>query len=1035
MIKFEVGKSYALHLPAKCDGKATFITDIYTVTKRTPCYLTFSHISSDGTKMPHCRCKIFTSDMRGEFVHATAFFCLYADSYIDDDSQPDENATAEITNASDNDNAMASQPANAATVQSDTNDNAKSLLDADYFKGKSIDEIKRVFSAASLKQLKGFALCYTIPYFNRMNKSKLIDALASKISLILEERYGYMTAENVTGDNGYAQQDDIIIPVPKPRTIPQPVSVKFIPGTVYYGNDSGNHYPVKIIARTADAVTTDFIGAWIKEAKIQTIAGVEYAAFMTQYRNIEIWADKQEPSGKPQSEDTAQPEITAHAEIAQPEALYMDDSYSDAPGDNSCPDMDIPNDHNPLHIVQTWYGHSRSDAEMLRIDRNYEATHYKGYSIFAQFIPSVPVRFCLAKSESHALALAREYCNAFCVPCKCTDARVEKLCDYFPDWTDFLPRYMDDSLSARVFRDFHYDPLHFFRDKGIHERKNDNPHDNPGFTVVPSEHITHQEYTVYPDTIIDECPYVTVYACDKHEISPRRNPITEAKFKWVNHFLLAVFFLCKFILPLYVKRSVIPPVVVPLMKRKTHNPVCDTFAALVPYAHAADIRKSYRLSAVLQRLMSASHIPPLDFIIPSKIKHSYFSVGYKYPAWVNHKKQFLTVTERVIRDNGRLDVRVSDEENGSFGFTPWTDERGNEYTYFVRWNEFCYASQGIRVKRRSNSIKFKLGFTYPALRNDALSANATVIAFDDVYTTGKNGKFKLFRHDIIFKTDSDNKCLKHLQTWTHIDDGVEIAEYNVYPAFVISADCYALGSNAPQSSNVTPRAVFSVGCDYSLDVHERKYTIHITARTNDTVSFSCDMLKAKRQEDTRIFTTPVAVDPDTKSENLYFLGICRADEHKIAVQEVPAEINDITPETKAQPKSRKHEHAPASDIEHKLIETKDLHFSERRKALDHNAAVISSCMFSEAVISLLSSISLQAILLLGFHMRLFIAKPKGKKNVIAGLFAKRLIECRELHANVRSNPANINAKYSASVPEGVKFFETKHRQLGFIFTE
>ena len=195
------------------------------------------------------------------------------------------------------------------------------------------------------------------------------------------------------------------------------------------------------------------------------------------------------------------------------------------------------------------------------------------------------------------------------------------------------------------------------------------------------------------------------------------------------------------------------------------------------------------------------------------------------------------------------------------------------------------------------------------------------------------------------------------------------------------------------------------------------------------------MLKAKRQEDTRIFTTPVAVDPDTKSENLYFLGNCRADEHKIAVQEVPAEINDITPETKAQPKKRKHNPAPASDIEHKLIETKDLHFAERRKALDHNAAVISSCMFSEAVISLLSSISLQAILLLGFHMRLFIAKPKGKKNVISGLFAKRLIECRELHANVRSKPANINANNSASVPDGVKFFETKHRQLGFIFTE
>ncbi len=122
MIQFEVGKSYALHLPAKDGhGKTTFLTDIYTVTRRTPCYLTFSHISSDGTKMPHCRCKIFTSDTRGEFVHATAFFCLYADSYIDDDSQPEIPATADdAISASDNDSAMASQPAAVAIAQSET---------------------------------------------------------------------------------------------------------------------------------------------------------------------------------------------------------------------------------------------------------------------------------------------------------------------------------------------------------------------------------------------------------------------------------------------------------------------------------------------------------------------------------------------------------------------------------------------------------------------------------------------------------------------------------------------------------------------------------------------------------------------------------------------------------------------------------------------------------------------------------------------------------------------------------------------------
>lgn len=35
------------------------------------------------------------------------------------------------------------------------------------------------------------------------------------------------------------------------------------------------------------------------------------------------------------------------AGIAQPEALYMDDSYSDAPGDNSHPEEDIPEAHIP----------------------------------------------------------------------------------------------------------------------------------------------------------------------------------------------------------------------------------------------------------------------------------------------------------------------------------------------------------------------------------------------------------------------------------------------------------------------------------------------------------------------------------------------------------------------------------------------------------------------------------------------------------------------------------------------------------------
>ena len=337
----------------------------------------------------------------------------------------------------------------------------------------------------------------------------------------------------------------------------------------------------------------------------------------------------------------------------------------------------------------------------------------------------------------------------------------------------------------------------------------------------------------------------------------------------------------------------------------------------------------------------------------------------------------------------------------------------------------------MRVKRRSNAIKFNLGLTYPALRNNRLYANATVIAFDDTYSKDKNGKIKLTRHDIIFKTDCEEKSFKHIQTWTRIENGVELAEYNVYPSFNLSADCPSLGSKSPELPSITPLAVFSVGCDYTLDVYEKKYTVHITARTKNTVSFTCDMLKANRPEDTRIFTAPITIDTESKSEIIYLLGDCRAD-NPDNVQEIPAETREITP------KSRKPESAPAStpaDIEHKLIDTKELHFAEKRKALDHNAAVITSCMFPEAVISLLMSISAKAVIQLGFHMGLFIAKPKGKKNVIAELFAQRLIARRDIRANVRSKSDNTAANNTANVPDGVKFFVGARRQICFKFED
>ncbi len=68
-------------------------------------------------------------------------------------------------------------------------------------------------------------------------------------------------------------------------------------------------------------------------------------------------------------------------------------------------------------------------------------------------------------------------------------------------------------------------------------------------------------------------------------------------------------------------------------------------------------------------------------------------------------------------------------------------------------------------------------------------------------------------------------------------------------------------------------------------------------------------------------------------------------------------------------------------------------------------------------------------------MGLFIAKPKGKKNVIAELFAQRLIARRDIRANVRSKSDNTAANNTANVPDGVKFFVGARRQICFKFED
>ena len=138
---------------------------------------------------------------------------------------------------------------------------------------------------------------------------------------------------------------------------------------------------------------------------------------------------------------------------------------------------------------------------------------------------------------------------------------------------------------------------------------------------------------------------------------------------------------------------------------------------------------------------------------------------------------------------------------------------------------------------------------------------------------------------------------------------------------------------------------------------------------------------------------------------------------------------------KTQSQPRKENPASASDSEHKLIDTKDLHFSENRKALEHNAAVITPCLFPEAAVALLMSISAKAVIQLGSYMGLFIAKQKGSKNAVVQEFVKRLFNIRDTHSNKPSNDPTTPSRFTLHIPEGVKIVQLKNRQLGFIFTE
>ncbi|MBQ4431895.1 MAG: hypothetical protein II877_10355 [Synergistaceae bacterium] len=132
--------------------------------------------------------------------------------------------------------------------------------------------------------------------------------------------------------------------------------------------------------------------------------------------------------------------------------------------------------------------------------------------------------------------------------------------------------------------------------------------------------------------------------------------------------------------------------------------------------------------------------------------------------------------------------------------------------------------------------------------------------------------------------------------------------------------------------------------------------------------------------------------------------------------------------------SRKPKPAHANDSAHKLINLDGLHETERRNARNHNIALLSACMFPEAVISLLMSATVHTVKALGLHLGYMCKATKGDKKLLAEKFAAEMFRIR----NRKKSPAvqeGQTAKTPAHVPDGVKFEVNKKRQICFTFED
>ena len=847
MTKFEVGKSYTHTVLVKdSNGNKSTRTEIYTITKRTPCYVTFYHIAWSGSKMPHGRCKILTAEPFGEYIHLGVLSgYLYAENIVNDYSQPEAAelpATAEITQATDNDNATASQPAIVETPHSKT---AKFIPGNLYY--IDVDAKRSVKIIARTEK--------TVTFWNDIEKKETRAKIhtdscgefffpygryscAPEIHAFRNQEY----VDNYKREAEIATSQPVVVYSPAideaeytvtyDCTAPSQPEQPAIIATAHSETNS-QHEIVKFeVGKTYQNDSPDFCyGAYytITGKSRQFVSFESYFLRKQAYKKLRIGTDR-------------------NGILCE----YFDDKEKGSPY--------------PAQMVY---------ATALAPDiPNNEDTPVTAATPQTESAPAIIYGMCDVEKALRRIKSSRKKSKSQHTPAEITQP------DNLYDDGSFSDAPGDNSCP----------------DMDIPEcREPDSiPADNPGFTVVPSEHITRPDYTVYSDSIHDDIPYVTVLACETPKNSSRRE-ITAAKCRWASEMIAILIFLWRIVIPL-------------MFMRKFDSRRENT----TPFA---------------------------------------FSVGYKYPAYFHDKKQLLTVNERTTDKFGFSWLSVSDEDNISYRVrVKLRDDRYTELLDFKELERTCYAFDGLKPVKESNRvkyIKFQIGKSYTAV--------------DDSYG----------HHE------------RHITVLDRL-----VAVRNNFKDKIVYLKVRMSDSELP---NEAVDGWISVWVDRKIHAEHYASTPYLHFRANQ---------------------------PDT-------------------VQPVIAEINNITQEPKPQPKSRKPE--SDSDIEHKLIDTKDLHFSELRNALDHNAAVISSCLFHEAIVSMLLKISPAAIIQLGFHMGLFIAKPKGKKIAIAEAFAKRLIERRDLHAvksaSVHSHTAKQTSINTANIPDSVKFFETKHGQLAFMFTD